>query len=444
MTRSTDRLSTLLGIQQRAIEAEDRNTLSFLIANDTWHLIPYRQAVVFTEESAQRAKLRAITGLVSTLTDTPYNLWLKQLEATLKPTHKLTAHTFSSADLPEQLREQWQEWWPDFALRLPLVTPGGQYQGCVYYVREQQWHDAEVQFLDRVHRHYAYCMASLSPHRKLMRRLLPTGRLRWVAGVTLAAVVALALIPVRLSVLAPAEVISLQSELVSSPMDGVVKAFHVEPNSEVTAGQLLFSLDDTTLRNRRDVAAQALVVARTEALAMDQRAFDSQKSRADLAALRGRVQEKESELAYLTELLSRVEVRAAQDGVFIFGSKDEWLGKPVATGERIGMLAEPGNLGVQVWVPVADAISLEPGAEMRVYLQTAPLDSLGAELSETSYQASLSPDNIASYRIRGTLTEPATVHIGLRGVAKVYGERKPALYWILRRPLGTLRQWTGL
>ena len=33
---------------------------------------------------------------------------------------------------------------------------------------------------------------------------------------------------------------------------------------------------------------------------------------------------------------------------------------------------------------------------------------------------------------------------GLRGVAKVYGERRPLIFWMVRRPLGTLRQKVGL
>ena len=37
-----------------------------------------------------------------------------------------------------------------------------------------------------------------------------------------------------------------------------------------------------------------------------------------------------------------------------------------------------------------------------------------------------------------------SAHIGLRGVAKVYGGWRPFIYWVMRRPLGALRQWIGL
>jgi hypothetical protein len=107
-------------------------------------------------------------------------------------------------------------------------------------------------------------------------------------------------------------------------------------------------------------------------------------------------------------------------------------------------LAQPDVLGLTIWLPVPDAINLEVGADIRVYLQTRPLDALTATLEQTSYQATLSPDGVASYRVRGRLIDGDQAHIGLRGVAKIYGERLPVAYWVMRRPLGALRQWVGL
>jgi hypothetical protein len=51
---------------------------------------------------------------------------------------------------------------------------------------------------------------------------------------------------------------------------------------------------------------------------------------------------------------------------------------------------------------------------------------------------------VASYHIRGRLSNGKAEHIGLRGVSKIYGDRYPLAYWIFRRPLGALRQRVGL
>jgi hypothetical protein len=447
MTEAHANWSVLLGLQQRAMEVADDTELAFLVANETWHLLPYRQAAVFWQDRLGRPQLKVVSGLVSTLEDTPFTLWLAQVCDVLSadPEARQQARTLTAADLPEALRDGWAEWWPEQALYQPLVTPSGKLLGVALYVRDEAWLNEELALLGTLHTHYAYCLNTFRqprlPLREHWRKLRANPKRLKQIAIGLAV---LLLFPVRLSVLAPAEIIALKAEAVAAPTDGVVKTFHVQPNQPVKAGQPLFSLDDTTLRNRRDIAQKTLAVARSDALAAGQKAFDSMQSKAELATLQGRVREKEAELSYLDELLGRIDVHAKHDGVFIYGDPNDWIGKPVVTGERIAQLAEPDELGALVWVPVGDAIALEVGASMRVYLQVAPLSALSGELIQTSYQATLSPENVASYRIRGKLADGERAHIGLRGVAKVYGGWRPMIYWVLRRPLGALRQWIGL
>ena len=140
------------------------------------------------------------------------------------------------------------------------------------------------------------------------------------------------------------------------------------------------------------------------------------------------------------------DVRLTRDGIAVFGDTNDWEGRPVATGERILQLADPADAGVLVYLPVADAITLEPGARVRVFLHVSPLDPLEATLTETSYLAVVSPDGIAAYRLRGTLAPQhgARARIGLKGTAKLYGRSVPLAYALLRRPFAALREWSGL
>src|SRR5690606_25020116 len=107
----------------------------------------------------------------------------------------------------------------------------------------------------------------------------------------------LLLIPVRQTALAPGEVVALDALAVAAPLDGVVKTVHVRPNQPVKAGDVLFSLDDTTLRSRLEVALRSVAVADAEYLSATQQAFDSAQSRSELALLSGRAHERRAELA---------------------------------------------------------------------------------------------------------------------------------------------------
>lgn len=446
MSESNVNWPLLIALQQKAEEAANLNELAFHVTNESWHLVHYRLSALFLLDPFGRPQLQAISGLISAIEDTPFTLWLRDLASALlndAPVPQLRRLT--SEILPPSLREGWGEWFPKYGLWLPLVAPGGRLVGVVLQVRDENWEDEELGLLSLLHGHYAYCLNTFRSRRTTLAEWWKQQKKQPRRLKIAAAVVAFFLLfPVHLSVLAPAEIVALNADAIAAPTDGVVKIFHVRPNQSVKAGEPLFSLDDTTLRNRRDIAAQGLEVARADALLAGQKAFDSLQSKGDLATLQGKVKEKMAEVAYLDELLGRIDVTAPHDGIFVYGDPNDWIGRPVQTGERVGQLAQPAPLGVMVWVPVADAIALEPGADMRVYLQVSPLNALSGELIETSYQATLSHESIASYRIRGKLAAGESAHIGLRGVAKVYGSWRPFIYWAFRRPFGALRQWIGL
>ncbi|MEN0106491.1 MAG: hypothetical protein AAGC84_08705, partial [Pseudomonas sp.] len=121
-----------------------------------------------------------------------------------------------------------------------------------------------------------------------------------------------------------------------------------------------------------------------------------------------------------------------------------WLGKPVATGERIMQVADPALPAKRIQLPVADAIVLEPGAQITLFLTAYPLQPLHGELLEYSYQARPSDEGVASYRLLASVDDTAeNARLGLHGTAKLYGPRVLLGYYVLRRPLASLRAWSG-
>jgi len=137
-------------------------------------------------------------------------------------------------------------------------------------------------------------------------------------------------------------------------------------------------------------------------------------------------------------------VLAPRAGVAVYSDPNDWLGKPVVTGERILQIADPKAPGMRIQLPVADAIALEPGAKVALFLTAYPLDPLHGEILDTSYQAKPSEEGVASYRLLASVQDaPPHARLGLHGTAKLYGERVVLGYYLLRRPLASLRAWTG-
>lgn len=430
-------------LQERARAARSMRELWFTIANETWQLLPYSQAYLWQVDGGA-ARLRTAAGLARLAEDSPLTVWLGRLGRWLDRTVGDDPVFLGRDDAPADLADGWDEWLGLLLFLEPVLAPDGHRLGIVGFVLEEPPSDAIQTVLLRTFAAYGHAWSALAPRRRSQRR-----RARWPGWVVAALLIAAMFIPVRLSVLAPAEIIGLDARMIAAPMDGVIESFAVTPNQAVDAGQLLFSLDATTLVNRREVAARQLQVARADALAAAQKAFSSDASRAELAALDGKVAERQAELDYLDRLLERIQVHAPASGVIVFGDTNDWIGKPVATGERVALLADPDDAGVLVWLPVADAINLEPGAEVRVFLQVAPLTPIDATLSQTSYQAVTSPEGISAYRLRARLVgndreAVGLARIGLKGTAKIYGRSAPLAYYLFRRPLAALREWTGL
>lgn len=433
--------------EARARSATTVTELVFSIANDAYGILGFRQALVFDGDGAA-ATLTAVSGLARPTEDSPYLVWLRRtwpwLHARAVANPGWLAMPVDATGAPPDVHEGWREWWPAGALVLPLDRRSGGRLGWVVFLLEQPPADAQMRALAQLIQTWSYCWEMLAgtPKQPLAKHWHRLGTAK--RRLLLLAVLAVFFIPVRQTALAPAEVIALDAEAMAAPLEGVIKGIHVRPNQAVKTGQPLFSLDDTTLRNRLEVAQKSVAVADAEMQAATQKAFDSYQSKGDLALLNGRANERRAELAAVRAQLARIHVMAPQDGVAVFGDPDDWLGRPVTTGERIMLLADPGKPGVMVHLPVADAIALEPGASIKLFLTVLPLSPMDAAVSETSYQAVLSPDGVASYRLRAVFAAPqAQARIGLRGTAKIYGERVLLGYYLLRRPLATLREWTG-
>lgn len=311
---------------------------------------------------------------------------------------------------PQDVAEGWQEWWPRGVFAMPLKRRNGQALGWVCFLLEQPPTLAQARALRQVAQTWSYCWEMLAgkPKTSLWQRW--RGLKKSWRIVVVAALLGLLLMPVRQTALAPGEVVALDALAVAAPLDGVIQTVHVRPNQAVKANDVLFSLDDTTLRRRLEVALRSVAVADAEYLSATQQAFDSAQSRSELALLSGRAHERRAELAAIQAQLDRVEIRAPRDGVVVFGDPDDWLGRPV-----------------------------------KLFLTTQPLAPLSGTVIETSYQAVLSPEGVASYRLRAAFDEgEVPARIGLRGTAKLYGERVALGYYLMRRPLATLREWTWL
>lgn len=453
-------LFALLDLSRRARQAGSAAELRFMAVNDSHGLAPYRQGALWLADLG----IQALSGVVQVEANAPYALWLERVCAHLA-TREAVPAAVSAADLPEALAAEWGEWLPAAALWLPMAgkAPGpagaagtpAAVQGGLLLARELPWTPQEIALLGEwidVWRH-AWQGLFRPPawswkgwRRRVAGWLRPAEGtrwwrhrpLRWLALCSL-----IVLLPVRLTVLAPGELVPAHPAVIRAPLDGVIDTFHVQPNERVKKGQPLFGFDEVLIQTRLEVTRQALATAETEYRQTLQQALSDAKSKAQLAMLTGKIEEKRAEAAFVADQLDRARVLAPLDGIALFDDPSEWIGRPVTVGERILRVAAPGDVEVEAWVPVADAIPLEAGAAVSLYLNASPLSPVTARLRYLAHDAVQRPDGSYAYRLRARL-DGATAHrVGLKGTAKLQGRWVVLGYWVLRRPLASVRATLG-
>lgn len=441
----------LLELGHRARQAKSVNELEFMLVNDTRLLLPYRQSIWWNAAQG----VVALSGVMQPDRNAPYAQWITEVCAHLAQAEAAEVRAVGPADLPPALAAQWGQWLPASAVWVPMaLAPAPANEGTAAGLLL-----AGAEFPDRWTLLQEWCGVWAHAWLALQRRRGWTPR-QWLRGVrqrqarqrwghkpavwVAAAVVALAAWPVHLTVLAPGELVAAQPAVVRAPLDGVVEHVHVQPNQIIQQGEPLFSLDEGQIASRLEVSQTALQTAEAEYRQFAQLALGDARSKAQLAAQAGRIGERRAEQAFQSGQRERAQVLAPQAGMVLFDAPSEWIGRPVQTGERVMRIAQPDAVEIEAWLPIGDAIPLEPGAPVRLYLASDPLASIEARVRYVAYDAVARPDGSHAYRVRAEVTRADRARIGLKGTAKLQGSRVSLAYWVLRKPWASVRQWVAL
>jgi multidrug resistance efflux pump len=435
--------SGFIQLEKLARQAVSIEVLQFTMVNETRRLFEYRQAAFVTCQSGANAKAVALSGVAVLDYNAPFIEWLHRLVEHLRSSGKADDPVVMSlADAPEFLSTDWREWSPPHIAWLPLKDRSGSLAAGLWLARDTPWREADIALLNNLTDAYAHAWLALSGPKRLRRELSPHKRKFLVGGVV--AALLFLLFPVSQSSLAPAQIVAGNPVVVAAPLDGIVADFSVDPNQVVEAGQELFRFDDTTVKNRKIIAERELQVAEAELKRATQGAFSNAESSSQVALLKSRVDLKQAELDYAVSVLDRVIVRAERSGVAIFNDPKEWTGRPVSTGERILLLADPADVKLRADLPVKQMLPLDEGATMVMFLDSDPLNPLEATLERAGYEAQPQPDGSLAYTVLGRFEDGTTPRIGLHGTAKIHSDSVPLFLYLFRRPLSELRQMLGL
>lgn len=440
------RFSVVLALEMQARRQGTSQALSFFAVNETRKAAPYRQAFLI-ETSRGRARVTAISSISSVERDAPLVRSFEHVasafrsklqdDARRKPQYFLLSAFSEEDDSTREYPFKHLCWMP-----LPRRSPESDM--ALLLARDTPWRPHELALLEPLGDTYGHAFDALQSRKRLWRS---SGKWRpAIYAAIVLGLIALMLLPVRLTALAPAEVVAASPIVVSAPVEGVIADLPVDPNTEVREGDLILTFVDTKLRNGAEVAARNAVVAEAKYRKAVQGAFGSARDNQEVAIARAELDVKKAEAAYAAEMLERASVRAKASGLLLYSSKSDWIGRPVATGERIMEIADLRKLELQVELPLADIATAKEGGRIVFYLDSDPLHPIEGTLYRISYQAAMTGEAQYAFRLlaRIALDGEHPPRIGTRGTAQVYGERVSLFFYLFRRPITALRQRLGI
>jgi hypothetical protein len=445
MAETSQTAAMLLSFERRMRSCTSNREVSFRAVNETAGIMRHSQAILWRVDAFSRPMVVAASGLADIAVDSPYQQWLRQVIRNAVPDPFTAPHAIALAELSKEIVAEGEEWSAPQLLLCPLKVPDGSSLGGLIFFRTEPFVDADIALAEWIAESVAFALWAWRRDRPRLRRwIMSRNVVRTVVAVG-AFLAAIGLIPVPLTALAPAEITAIKPIPITSPVDGVVREITVKPNEIVKATQVVAVLDDTAIRNRLTVSDRALDIARADLQRTVYKAFSDDAARLELQVLESRVQEKSAEVTYLSEQLGKLKLTAPYGGVAIFSDSEELRGKPVQVGERVMVIADPSLIDVTVYLPSDDAVELEAGAKVVVFLHVDPLSSIEATITRSSYEATTGPDGTLSYVLRADLRPGHSFpRIGLRGTAKIYAGQVSLAYYLFRKPLAFVRRSIGV
>lgn len=439
----------LAALQQLTLEAgrcTHRRQLIFHMLNHTVRYCPYDRAVLFAINGRRRRYLGVSGGIEAARQSPLVDEWTRAVAALPDANQATIIEPDAHADAPSAWQALAKRTNGLSALWLPIHSRGRLVAGMWL----ERWNGERFAAttraaLEPLATAYGVAWAAVG-------RRAPRGSRHWFAHrgawLTLAAVAivsACLLLSVPLRIVAPCEVVPRDPLTIAAPLNGVIDEVTVLPGRSVQAGELIAIYDKRVALEELNIARQQVQVIESDLQRARVQALDEPINRAEVALLENRLQQERTRLRLAQYRVDRLEIRAPESGVVALDDPESWRGRPVQVGQQIMQIVNPDQTKLRIWLPERDNIPFDANRPLTVVLDATPQHTHAARLRFLSNHSEIRSDGTACFRAEAEWPHtPAAAKLGLRGAAVLYGEDVSLGFWLLRRPLATLRTWLGV
>lgn len=439
-------ISKLIQLEFNLKNCENDSELFYSIVNQTIEVMPYEQAILLGINYSSSLKVEAISNIVAVDSTSPFVQYIEDLANSLLNLYNTQdIKLVNQNELSKEIKEQIKEFSPKNIVWIPLKTIKNNVEVEFYLMllRDEIFTLKEIEVLNYLASSYKYFLFATkrdSFSTKLKNMKINNKYFKY----SLIFLVLIMFVPVQMSVLAPCEIQAKNPYVVTSAIDGSIDEIKINSNEYVQKDKLIVKIKDIDLINTYEISKKKLDAVQAELHSMKQAGFYDADKKSQINRLESEVRLKEAELVYAKSLLEKTNIYSKSVGIAIVDNPNEWKGKPVITGERILLIANPNEIEVKIMLSVKDALFLKESAEVKIFLDNKIFETWDAKITQIFYKPIVTPENIVSYKIIADFNDlkqnEDIPKIGLRGTAKIYSQKVSLFFYLFRKPITSLRQ----
>lgn len=428
----------------KAFQAKSEEALKFIILNDTFQVIRYDRAVLWDVTRPRSPKSLGISGHSSIKEDAEAVIKWEEIVKSIKDPSKIQQISEKELSGHQKTWNQVQSQSNSSVLWIPIFVK----EKLTLGLWLERWNSPKGYEVDptviELFSNYlqpVYSSAWEKFHGRLSLKKFTFSRF---GTYLLIGALILGLFGIRLPlrIVAPCEVIPKDPILITAPLEGIIEQIIVKPGQVVKKGEVLYEYDKRQPLQNLKIAQNEVQIMQAEVNRASTLGLSDKRSLTELATLTLKLEKEKINLELAEYQASRLEGHSPESGIIILDNPDEWRGKPVKIGEKIMKVTAPDKTKVRIWLAESDNIPLDFSIPIKIYLNIRPDLSEEAKLTYIANESTIDEHQTASFIADAEWVEqPEWVKLGLKGSAILYGERVSLFYFLLRKPLASIRHF---
>ena len=213
----------------------------------------------------------------------------------------------------------------------------------------------------------------------------------------------------------------------------------------VRKGETILRFDTEEQKYRLSNAQAALKEAEAELELAQQTAFTDESKLGNVKLLRARCEVLKVAVKEAQWYLKNSEIKAAADGILVLadGRAEQLTGKAVKAGDKLFEIYGGEGMVAEIMVNERDSSILHSDFKAELFLHTAPEKMISGTMLSVAQYPVLNEQNFYSYTVRVKLpeSEEKSLRYGMRGIAKLAGEKVSLGYYLFKNLILYFRNW---